>query len=159
MRNDGLGLSPEERALVDAGVDALDTLTKRTFEDWLAIGRALQMLKQKPGGDDRTRWPVMREEAGFGAIERAVVSRLLQIMDHEDEVVEWRATLPTNKKIAWCGPAAIMRNCPAFNKPAASKKPKKDGDTINLQQTRRAYVALLPDDHEARRKELVLISP
>jgi hypothetical protein len=124
LTNDSLGLTPEERALVDAGVDALDRQTKRPFEDWIHIGRALQMLKAKPGGDDNRRWKLIREEAGFGAIERAVVSRLLQIMGREEEVVAWHTALPTNKKLAWCSPAAVMRNCPIFSKPAPPTEPK-----------------------------------
>jgi len=131
--NDSLGLSPEERLLVDAGVDALSRLTKRTFEDWMHIARALQMLKEKPGGDNRKRWLTMREEAGFGAIDNAVVCRLLKIMEHEDEVVAWHAALPASKQLAWCSPASVMRKCPHLARPAAPRPNRRMDDYDKLQ--------------------------
>jgi hypothetical protein len=79
------------------------------------------MLKTKPGADNRKRWKTIREEAGFGAIEPAVVSRLLAVMadDKIDAVKKWHASLPTNQQFKWCSPAAIMKHCPIFSRPAA----------------------------------------
>jgi hypothetical protein len=108
---------------------------KRTFEHWVdGIGPALKMLKAKPGGDNHKHWKTMREAAGFGEIAPAVVSRLLRVMEDEniDRVKAWHATLPANKRFAWCSPAAIMRHCPVFNKPAAPKKPKKETEYDKL---------------------------
>src|SRR5580704_12888319 len=72
--NDSLGLTPEERALVLAGIEAMDEMGKRTFSHWIeGIGPALKMLQSKPGGANRKRFKTMREEAGFGKIDGAVV--------------------------------------------------------------------------------------
>jgi len=120
--NDSLGLSREERDLVVAGQRAMDEM-KKDFTHWVdGIGPALKMLKTKPGADNRKRWKTIREEAGFGAIEPAVVSRLLAVMadDKIDAVKKWHASLPTNQQFKWCSPAAIMKHCPIFSRPAAA---------------------------------------
>lgn len=88
--NDSLDLSPEERALVATGQEAMDAMKKR-FEHWVDIGRALMMINAKTEGN-RLRFKTMREEAGFHEIAPAVVTRLLKVMTDLDAVEAWRAS-------------------------------------------------------------------
>jgi hypothetical protein len=150
--NDSLGLTPEEHALVLTGIQAMDEMGKRTFEHWIdGIGPALKMLKTKPGADNHMRWKTIREEAGFGKIDGAVVSRLLTIMQDENigPVRKWYASLPTNKQFAYCSPASIMRKCPHFNKSSKESTSPKETKYKKLESE---HSAALEELHQLKKK-------
>ena len=168
-------LSHEEITYVDAAREALATM-KRTFEFWMVIARGLKALKDKAeriGG--RFTFDRLREREGLGGkrrdgtdvLNKTRVSRLLAILEHEVEVVKWRAEeLNDKKRFDWASPEAVWRHCPVFAnpKPDANKRPspyaqlkatnielqeqlstalkREDGDTFNAQSSRPKEIAL-----------------
>jgi hypothetical protein len=120
LPNDDLDLTPEQRALCDRGHEALAAM-KKTFDHWVTIGRALVALHDKAvqqGG--RKTFQNLREQAGFGEIDGAVVTRLVtKVMPNLGKVQKWRASLAENQRLAWASPDAICRHCLALNPPKA----------------------------------------
>jgi hypothetical protein len=49
---------------------------------------------------------------------KVTITRLLQVMEREREVIEWhQQELTPTQQIAWASPDAIIRHCPIFAKP------------------------------------------
>lgn len=119
----GLGaLSQDVQANCEAGRGAIAVL-KKTFEQWIIIGRAVKDLRAVADRDGRRKtFQRLLDREGFGNDANgkpilggaAVISRLLQIMDHLPEVVAWHEALPSHRKIEWASPTSVLRHCPAF---------------------------------------------
>ncbi len=74
-------LSDDERRVVEGGKDALQSLAK-TFDLWVAVGRGIKVLRNKAeamGG--RQTFKRLLEQNGYGSIDKAVISKLLVIID------------------------------------------------------------------------------
>jgi hypothetical protein len=103
-------------------------MLKKTFESWVTVGRGLHTLHLKAeriGG--RQTFLRLREQAGLGEkqIQKATVTRLLQIIDNLPVVVSWRQDLTERQQFDWAGPGAIHKHCPVFAKPKDGKAKKK----------------------------------
>jgi hypothetical protein len=122
-------LSIDEHASVEAARSAFMAL-KRTFEHWITVGRGLQTLWLKAERiGDRQAFRRLREQAGLGEsqLQKATVTRLLQIIEKLPEVELWRREQLTQKQqFEWSSPSAVFKHCPVFAKPKNGvAKPKK----------------------------------
>ena len=130
--NQSASFSTSEDQALEAAREALAT-EKRSFERWLVIGRGVKILRQRADllNLGRKTFARLMEEQGFKMdgpkpgrqFDKSTVTRLLQVMEREREVIEWhRKKLTPTEQIAWASPNAIIRHCPIFAKP-------KDPDT------------------------------
>jgi hypothetical protein len=121
-------LSLDEHASVEAARGAYAML-KKTFESWITVGRGLQTLwlkAERIGG--RQTFGRLREKENLGErqLQKATVTRLLQIIERLPEVEHWRQTLTQKQQFEWSSPSAIFKHCPVFAKPKdGAIKPKK----------------------------------
>jgi hypothetical protein len=112
-------ITPDEHRVLQAAHVALTSL-RRSFDDWIAVGRGLQLLRQKADQiGARAAFNELREQHRLGDkyFRKETVSRLLRIMDHLQAVQAWRLTLNEKLRIDWASPDTIVRRCPIFNKP------------------------------------------
>src|SRR5262249_10590824 len=126
------GLTAEERQIVERGASAIESL-KRTFDQWMDIGRGLKVLRARADElKGRETFQRLAEQAGYGGmfrsasgkINRSVISHLVDIVEHEDQVRAWRDGLTEDQRWAWVSPTSIKRWCPAFTKKAEKSKKK-----------------------------------
>ena len=100
---------------------------RRTFDDWMAIGLAVQridaMNKNEHGLIDYKavgrRLTAEKIAPPVGVID---ILHLRRIMRHYDKVLSWHAALPVDFQILWCAPSTIIRHCPVFT---AQPKPPR----------------------------------
>jgi len=119
-------ITPDEHRVLQAAHVALTSL-RRSFDDWIAVGRGLQLLRQKADQiGARAAFNELREQHRLGDkyFRKETVSRLLRIMDHLQAVRAWRLTLNEKQRIDWASPDTIVRRCPIFNKPKTTAEAK-----------------------------------
>ena len=90
-----------------------------TFQDWLLVGKACQLLRVEAMRTAHTNKPEGRryneefsdllEANGFAGIDRAVRSKLFFILDNIAEIEKWLATVPANKRLTLNHPQTIWR--------------------------------------------------
>lgn len=128
--NSGLpALTKAESACVERALDAVKEMRKKTFGDWVTIGRALKALHIKAEQLKRKKaYNILREREGLGVdiIKKSRSSRLLKIIDNLPAVEKWRATLTDAERFEWASPEAVCRHCPLFAKDAAPRAPNVD---------------------------------
>jgi hypothetical protein len=132
-------LSLAEHATVEAGRLAMSSLNK-TLDLWIAIARAIKTLRDKAnrlGG----RWDFQRLMAQNGfrmdgtphekILDKAIVSKLLTILDRLPEVIAWHEKLTPKQKREWAAPTTVLKHCPVFTKPKVEgeRKPTKAEQT------------------------------
>ena len=118
-------LSLAEHATVEAGRLAMSSLNK-TLDLWIAIARAIKTLRDKAdrlGG----RWDFQRLMAQNGfrmdgtphekVLDKAIVSKLLTILDRLPEVMAWYEKLTPKQRREWAAPTTVLKHCPVFAKP------------------------------------------
>jgi hypothetical protein len=121
-------LSLDEHASVEAARSAYMALRK-TFETWVTVGRGLQTLwlkAERIGG--RQTFGRLREKENLGErqLQKATVTRLLQIIERLPEVELWRRDLTQKQQFEWASPSAVFKHCPVFAKPKnGAVKPRK----------------------------------
>ena len=129
--------TPDERRILDAARLASVTL-RRTFDNWVTMGRGLQLLRKKAGQiGTRNAFNDLRDQHGFGErfYNKTLVSKLLRVMDELEAVEKWRATLTEKQRFEWASPDAIIRHCPVFNPPPAADAKRKTSAYAKLEQT------------------------
>jgi hypothetical protein len=122
---------------------------KRSFERWLIIGKAVRILRKRADllNLGRKTFARLMEEQGFKMdgpkpqrqFNKVAITRLLQVMEHEREVIEWhQQKLTPTQQIAWASPDAIIRHCPIFAKPKTTDRKsafqKLEETNIELQE-------------------------
>jgi hypothetical protein len=119
------GLSSSELATVEAGRTAMQSLRK-TFDLWVAVGRAVHTLRLKADRlQGRQTFKRLMAQQGFKMdgpqserqLDKATVTRLIQIIENLAAVTAWHEGLTDKQKIDWAGPSAIFKHCPVFAKP------------------------------------------
>jgi hypothetical protein len=121
------GLTPDERTYIEAGLAAL-ALLRKTFESWVAVGRAIQTLRAKADRiGTRKAFARLLEQQRFDEFirDKSTCTRLLRIMENLGEVSAWHAGLEPKQQMAWAHPSTVFLHCPIF------KKPKADGAKQN----------------------------
>ena len=112
-------ITPDEHRVLQAAHVALTSL-RRSFDDWIAVGRGLQLLRQKADQiGTRAAFNELREQHRLGDrhFRKETVSRLLKVMDNLETVEAWRLTLNEKQRIDWVSADTVLRRCPVFNKP------------------------------------------
>jgi hypothetical protein len=117
---------------------------KKTFEHWIAIARALKILREKANiarGRKLQSYTFQRlqDEQGLGIIDDSTVSRLKTILEHEVDVMRWREGLSPERRFAWASPSSVCSQCPALKKKASeppADKPRKDKPSLRSQLDR-----------------------
>jgi len=146
-------LGPEKRATVEHGANGVVALRK-TFDIWMDIGHGVAVLRdlaKKRGG--RKTFHGLLERTGYAALLRsasgkknqAQVTRLLQVVDRETEVRQWRDDpnqVTEDRRWHWASPSAIFKHCPLFAK--GGRKPR----TIPRVRLEVAIDAVLEHLHE-----------
>lgn len=145
-------LSLSEHESVEAGRVALSALHK-TFDLWVVIARAIKTLRDKAdrlGG----RWDFQRlmKQNGFAMdgtphekmFDKAIVSKLLNILDRLPEVTAWYEKLTPKQKRDWSAPTTIYKHCPVFAKP----KPEGEPKLSKAEQTKQELAKALNKIHE-----------
>jgi hypothetical protein len=124
---------------------------KRTFERWLVIGRGVRILRQRADRlHGRQTFARLMAEQGFKMdgpkperqFEKATVTRLIRVIDHESEVIAWHKKLAPFQQIAWASPDAIIRHCPIFANPNEGPK-----EPSAFELLKRANIALQEENH------------
>jgi hypothetical protein len=146
-------LTQDERAYIEAGLSAL-ALLRKTFESWIAVGRAIQTLRAK-ADLIRTRQAFNRllDQQGFGEFikDKATCTRLLRIMENLGEVSKWHAELEPKEQKAWAHPSTVFLRCPVFQKDGASKprpQPAKPENLTKVMEQKDARNAELQEEIE-----------
>ena len=121
-----------------AGQEAWHRLSSgHTRQDWLLVGKALQLLRveamltahvNKPEGRRYSQeFSDLLKANGFDAIDKSTRSRLLSVLDNIAKIEKWLATVPANKQLELNHPHTIWRayQRAVVKKPddAAAKKP------------------------------------
>lgn len=118
----------DEVAAIAAATEAWDRLKrKKTLKDWLAIGRALMLGRQRAMLEAGTDHP---EGKGYsqafsrfladnrlGEIHKRDRANLLHVMEEEVEIVTWLQTMPEDEQIRLNHPAVIWRRFQATQRP------------------------------------------
>jgi hypothetical protein len=133
-------------------------LAGHSYEDWMTVGGALQILvgeaKHNAGTNTTEGKRYAKEihrlldEAGLGVIlkDRAVRSRLLHLVEHHEEVRQFRAGLKPRKLLELNHPNAVWRawktEQPDPDKPKPERKPT----------LREAHAAVLEENHRLKQE-------
>jgi hypothetical protein len=135
--NTDLNPTDDERRILDAARAAAVAL-KRTFDNWVTMGRGLQLLRKKADLlGTRNAFNDLRDQHGLGDrfFNKTLVSKLLRVMDELEAVEKWRATLTEKQRFEWASPDAIIRHCPVFNPPPAVDAKREPSAYAKLEQT------------------------
>jgi hypothetical protein len=150
-------LSLAEHQTIEAGRLALSSLSK-TFDLWVTIARAIKTLRDKAdrmGG----RWDFQRLMAQNGfrmdgtphekVLDKAIVSKLLTILDRLPEVMAWYEKLTPKQKREWAAPTTVLKHCPVFAKPKVEgeRKPTK------LQRTEEELAKAVNENYKLKQRE------
>ena len=120
----GAIIAEEDRLIADArkaGVEIQKT-TQKTFEAWITLALGVRAARNRA---DRIKGKKVFEHilareglAKFlgntpGSI-KSTATRLLKILEHEAEVMLWRAGLSDYERMQWSSPASVCSRCPAL---------------------------------------------
>ena len=119
----------------------------RSWEDWLAVGKAIQIGRHLAMVAANTNRPTgsrydnlfgdWLRETRFDTLDKAARKRLLDCFEHRAEIEAWRQTLPTNKRMQLNHPSSVWRNwqkATVAGKAAGSEKPGRLSPTGRLKQ-------------------------
>jgi hypothetical protein len=129
-------ITPDEHRVLQAAQVALTSL-RRSFDDWVAVGCGLQLLRQKADQiGTRTAFNELRERHHLGDkyFRKETVSRLLRVMDNLQAVQAWRLALNEKQRIDWASPDTVVRRCPVFSKPKTATAKAKPSPFRKLAQ-------------------------
>ena len=132
-----LNPTDDERCILD-GARAAAVALKRTFDNWVTMGRGLELLRKKADLlGTRHAFNDLRDQNGLGDrfFNKTRVSKLLRVMDELEAVDKWRATLTVKQRFEWASPDAIIRHCPVFNPPPAANAMRKPSAYAKLERT------------------------
>ena len=153
------GLSMLELETIEAGRAALSSLHK-TFDLWIAIGRAVVTLREKADRlQGRQTFKRLMAQQGFRmdgtphekVLDKGVVSKLEEIMKPENltRVQAWYEQLPPKHKREWAAPTTVFKHCPVFAKPKDDGEPK----LTPVQQRDQIIVKLEEENHRLKQQK------
>jgi hypothetical protein len=102
---------------------------RRGFDEWVTIGRALQVARQHadaPGGSHVARGKLFRDvldAQGLDWVSRNDRSQILRMMSKLPVIEKWRGTLTDHQRVRWSSPQSIMNRCPALRPDGRPKGP------------------------------------
>jgi hypothetical protein len=92
----------------------------RSWEDWLAVGEAIQVGRRRAMIEANTNQPRgsrydsmfgdWLQETSFDSLDKSDRKRLLDCLEHRAEIEAWRQTLPANKRLQLNHPTSVWRN-------------------------------------------------
>lgn len=129
--------NPDE--IIRRGQEAWSRLQAgRAWEDWLAVGEAIQvgrhhaMIEANTNRPRGSRYDAIfgdwLRQTGFDTLDKGDRKRLLDCWEHRAEIEAWRQTLPTNKRLLLNHPSSVWRNwrkATVAGKEAAAEKPAR----------------------------------
>ncbi len=130
---EGGAFSMAENVEIEAGRTAYASI-KKTFDLWIAIGRAVVVLRAKADRiGKRTAFARLMDQQGL-SMQAATSTRLLKIMAKLPAVVAWHEELSERRKFDWCSPNAIFKHCPEFKKAEVDPADKELSPMEKLKQ-------------------------
>jgi hypothetical protein len=107
-------------AYIRSGQQAWERVKKdATYNDWLAIGEALEIGRADAMADAKTNKPEGARynklfgewlaSYGFNDIDKAVRSKLFDILANRAAIDAWRADLPVSERLRYNSPSAVWR--------------------------------------------------
>jgi hypothetical protein len=158
---DGLSQNNSTYSLAEKvrlGQEAMARL-RRTWDDWIAIGEALQFGQTEVMRAVKTNQPTgfRYEKAmgewlsanGFKDIDKATRSRLLECVRHRNEIETWRASLTDAERFRFNHPNTVIRKWKAAMVVADPNAPRKASPTAKLKES---IVALSEENHRLQRE-------
>lgn len=150
-------LGSNELAIVEAGRVAMSSLQK-TLMLWLTVGDAFKVLAEKAGrlNAGRKTFQRLMQQNGFPmdgpekVIDKAMVSKLLKVVEYKADVIKWHETLTPKQKREWAAPNTVMLHCPIFAKP---EDPNKEKPMTKGEQDRMALAAALEEIEQLKKHE------
>jgi hypothetical protein len=176
-RNDDLDLTKAQRAVVDAGHEALAemkrTANRKTSSSGSRSATRSSCCRRRPTttsrngvdlkGNQKGYAKGLRVQAGFGAIDNGAVSKMLtKIMPNLDEIVKWRDTLTADDRFRASAPDTICKKWTGFKiervKAKVAKAAKLDDPTelVQLKARNNELVEELRSAREAQPVEPLL---
>lgn len=132
---------------------------RRRWEDWLIIAEALDFGRTKIMGDLYINAPVGRryESAmaewltanGFREIDKGARSRLLECLQHRDEIEQWRALLTDGERFHFNHPSTVWRK---WKGATAVPDPNATPKLSPFTRLKAAHAELLEEHHQLQRK-------
>jgi hypothetical protein len=140
--SDGLPQDNSTAEVVRLGQEAM-ARQRRGFDDWLAIGEALQFGRAQVMREAHTNEPrgskyekAMAEwlvANGFKEIDKGARSRLLECLEHRAEIEEWRRRLTAADRLRYNHPSAVLRKWKASTVAPNPSAPTKVSPYAKLQ--------------------------
>jgi hypothetical protein len=126
-------------------------LSGQSWQDWRKVGSAAQILRGRAMLEARTNKPEGKlYAAAFGRLlagvklvdkvlggreHTALRCRLLELMDHINEVDAWWARLPANKRLEWNYPLIIYKHWQRFKVPGTHSAEKPLSPVAKLKES------------------------
>jgi hypothetical protein len=112
-------VNPDE--IVRRGQEAWSRLQAgRSWEDWLAVGEAIQVGRHQAMAEANTNQPRgsrydsifgdWLRETGFETLDKGVRKRLFDCLSHRAEIEGWLQALPEHRRLQLNHPNAVWRN-------------------------------------------------
>jgi hypothetical protein len=132
-----------------------------TWTDWLEVGAALCVGRTQAMYDAAANKPVGRnyntafgawlKKNGFDTIDDGDRSRLFEVMNHRDQIENWRKGLSLNEQLALNHPSTVWRKWKATTVvPDPNAAPKKASPGVKLQES----IARLEEENHRMRQEI-----
>jgi hypothetical protein len=132
---------------------------RRSFEDWLAIGEAIEVGQtesmhragiNRPTGKRFNK--IMGEwlvENGFAEIGKSTRSRLLECLRHRDAIMMWRSHLTDGERFNLNHPEKVLRK---WNAKTHVPDPNAEPKQSPIAKARESIAKLEEENHRLRRK-------
>ena len=152
-------LGSNELAIVEAGRVAMSSLQK-TLMLWLTVGDAFKILADKADrlNAGRKTFQRLMHQNGFPmdgpekVIDKAMVSKLLKVVEHKADVIKWHEGLTPKQKREWAAPNTVMLHCPIFAK-TDDNGDEKEKPMTPAQKDRQALAAALEEIEQLKKRE------
>jgi hypothetical protein len=114
---------------------------RKTFDDWLVVGRAVQVAyahADADGGGVKTRGlrfhAILHDQQLDWIARGSEAARLRQVMENLKEVQAWRAGLSDYQRLRWSSPQSVWNRCPHFHPDGKTKGPKVTAKPMTVRQ-------------------------
>src|SRR5262249_4575059 len=145
--------SPEVSEIIRLGQDAM-ARKRRAWDDWMLIAEALAAGRAEVMRDVHTNQPTGRRyeramsewliKNGFKEVDKGARCRLLECLQHRDEIERWRALLTDAERFRVNHPDTVLRKWKkSVAVPDLQAKPK----TSAFAQLKEAHAQLIEDHH------------
>lgn len=130
-------MAARTKATIVAGSKAWTRLkTDHSWYDWLQVGEALMIGRNEAMLKANTNAPVggaynrlfgeWLAKYGFAEIDKGDRSRLIEVMEHQAEIAQWRATLTRTERLRLNHPSSVLRRWRKETKEPKEKKEPAD---------------------------------